>query len=247
MSITCVKWLRRPPGVRIAPGSGRPAGCGCRRGARRPACPSGTGSCSPTPRRPSSAASSSVAAPRLEAAVLEEQAHLLLGGQRDPVQRRQLVERAGERALHAGAVVAPDPDHERVVELAHLLDRVEDAADVPVGVLGVAGVDLHLARVQPLLRSRRASPRPGTRRSRVSSASAGMTPSSFWRGERLLAQRRPSPRRTCPCTCRPTRAARGAARGCSRSRSRRTTGAAGPWRERGAASRSSSSAMSSGK
>ena len=57
-----------------------------------------------------------------------------------------------ERALHARAVVAPDPDHERVVELAHLLDLGEQPADVPVRVLGVTGVDLHLARVQPLLR-----------------------------------------------------------------------------------------------
>ena len=55
-------------------------------------------------------------------------------------------------ALHAGAVVAADVDHERVVELAHLLDRVQDAADVPVGVLQEAREDLHLARQQrPLL------------------------------------------------------------------------------------------------
>ena len=91
-------------------------------------------------------------APGLEAAVLEEEPHLLLGRQRDPVQRRHLVERARERALHARAVVAPDPDHDRVLELAHLVDRVDDPADVPVGVLGVARVDLHLTGVEALVR-----------------------------------------------------------------------------------------------
>ena len=93
-----------------------------------------------------------IVAPGLEAAVLEEQPDLLLGRQRDPVQRRQLVERARERALHAGAVIPPDPHHDRVLELAHLVDRVDDPADVPVGVLGVARVDLHLTGVQALVR-----------------------------------------------------------------------------------------------
>ena len=58
----------------------------------------------------------------------------------------------GERALHARAVVAPDPDHDGVLELAHLVDRVDDPADVPVGVLGVARVDLHLTGVEALVR-----------------------------------------------------------------------------------------------
>ena len=93
-----------------------------------------------------------VVAPRLEAAVLEQKTHLLLGGERDPVQRRQLIERPCERALHARAVVTPDPHHYGVLELAHLVDRVDDPADVPVGVLGIAGVDLHLAGVEALVR-----------------------------------------------------------------------------------------------
>ena len=91
-------------------------------------------------------------APGLEAAVLEQEPDLLLGRERDPVQRRQLIERARERALHARAVIAPDPHHDRVLELAHLVDRVDDPADVPVGVLGIAGVDLHLAGVEALVR-----------------------------------------------------------------------------------------------
>ena len=58
----------------------------------------------------------------------------------------------GGAALHARAVVAGDVDHQRVVELAHLLDRVQDPADVPVGVLQEAREDLHLASQQrPLL------------------------------------------------------------------------------------------------
>ena len=99
-----------------------------------------------------------VGAPGVEPAVLLDQRELLLGGERDPVLHRQLVERAGDRALHARAVVPEDVDHERVVELAHLLDRVEQAADVPVGVLLEAGVDLHLPRVQLLLAVRERVP-----------------------------------------------------------------------------------------
>ena len=73
------------------------------------------------------------------------------------------------------------------------VDRVDHPTDVVVGVLGVA----------------RRRPPSGARRTRfsfsgtsshagnaslrgVSSASAGMTPSSFWRGERLLAELVPS-------------------------------------------------------
>ena len=93
-----------------------------------------------------------VAAERLDAAVLLDQLHLLLGVEHDTVEERHLVERAGRRALHAGAVVAPDVDDERVVEVAHLLDRVQQATDVPVGVLLEAAVDLHLPYVELLLR-----------------------------------------------------------------------------------------------
>ena len=92
-----------------------------------------------------------VAAERLDAAVLVDQLELLLGVEHEAVEERHLVERAGGRALQAGAVVAPDVDDERVVEVAHLLDGVEQAADVPVGVLLEAAVDLHLAHVELLL------------------------------------------------------------------------------------------------
>ena len=93
-----------------------------------------------------------VATERLEAAVLLDQLGLLRGIEDQPVEERQLVERAGDRALEARAVVAPDEDDQGVVEVAHLLDLVQQPADVPVGVLLVAGVDLHLPRVQLLRR-----------------------------------------------------------------------------------------------
>jgi hypothetical protein len=98
-------------------------------------------------------------APGLHAAVLQDERELLIAREGDPVQRRRLVVAAAERPFHARAVVAPDPDHERVVELAHLFDRGEDTADVPVRVRRVAGVRLHLARVQPPLRLAQRVPR----------------------------------------------------------------------------------------
>ena len=86
--------------------------------------------------------------PGVEPAVLADQRELLLGRERDAVGHRHLVEGAGDGAFEARPVVAEDVDDERVVELAHLLDRVEQAPDVRVGVLLEAGVDLHLARVE---------------------------------------------------------------------------------------------------
>jgi hypothetical protein len=60
------------------------------------------------------------------------------------VEADQLVERALERALGGGAVVADDVVDERVVERADLLQRVDQQADVVVGVLQEPGVVLHL-------------------------------------------------------------------------------------------------------
>ena len=92
-----------------------------------------------------------IAAPHcIQPAVELGELELHLVGERDAVLHRQLVERAGDRAFHAGAVVAPDPQDQRVVELAQLLDRVDHPTDVVVGVLGVPGVHLHLARVERL-------------------------------------------------------------------------------------------------
>ena len=92
-----------------------------------------------------------------------------------------LVERALERAFGAGAVVAADVDDQRVVELAHVLDRLDDAADLMVGIGGVAGEHLRLARVELLLDRARASPTSAESSGQgVSWVFAGITPSRFW-------------------------------------------------------------------
>ena len=136
--------------------------------------------------------------------------HHLVGGADDAVERHHLVVGALRPAFGARAVVADDVDEERVVELADRLERVDQPADLVVGVLGEAREGLHLAREQALLVGV-SDPRPGFPSGRgVSFVSAGMTPSSFCRAKvssRSLSQ----PRRTCPCTCRSTPSARGAA------------------------------------
>ena len=66
------------------------------------------------------------------------------------VEEAHLVERAGDAALGRRAVVGDDHD-QRVVELADLLERVQDAAEVVVGVLDEPGEDLHHPRVEPPL------------------------------------------------------------------------------------------------
>ena len=103
----------------------------------------------PRPRRPVMRIHE-LAAPGVHAAVALGELQLHLVGQRDAVLHGQLVERAGDGALHAGAVVAPDPDDQRVAQLAELVDGVDHAADVVIGVLGVARVHLHLAGVERL-------------------------------------------------------------------------------------------------
>ena len=65
-----------------------------------------------------------------------------------PVQAHDLVGRADEGAFRARAVVAQDVDDERVLELAQLLDRVDDAPDLVVGVLEEVGVVFRLTREQ---------------------------------------------------------------------------------------------------
>ena len=90
------------------------------------------------------------AAPRVDPSVALGELELHLVAQRDPVLHRQLVERAGDRALHAGAVIPPDPQHQRVLKLPELVDRVDHPADVVIGVLREARVHLHLPSVKRL-------------------------------------------------------------------------------------------------
>ena len=151
MSMQWVNWLRSPPGVGDQPGvaDGHALPGSAQVGGDLLA-PLERAVPGPGPGR-RVVRGDQLAAPHLQPAVLLDQRELLLGGQRDAVLHRELVERAGERAFHAGAVVAVDVDHQRVVQLAHLLDRGDHPAHVPVGVLAVPRVDLHLPRVEGLL------------------------------------------------------------------------------------------------
>ena len=63
-----------------------------------------------------------------------------------------------QRALGARAVVAADVDDQRVVELAGVLDRLDHAADLVVGIGEVGRVDLGLADVELLLLGRERVP-----------------------------------------------------------------------------------------
>ena len=62
------------------------------------------------------------------------------------VQHRHLVERPVQRALGRGAVIPEDVVDQRVVEDLEVLQRLDQAADVMVGVREKRGVDLHLPR-----------------------------------------------------------------------------------------------------
>ena len=76
-----------------------------------------------------------------------------------PLNELHLVDRAVRAALAAGAVVG-DEDDERVLALAGLLEVVEQAPDLVVGVREEPGVDLGHAAEQPLLVVRERVPRP---------------------------------------------------------------------------------------
>ena len=66
--------------------------------------------------------------------------------------------RAGQRAFGARAVVADDVDDQRVVELAHVLDLLDDAADLVIGIGRVTGEHFGLAGEQLLLIGRQGVP-----------------------------------------------------------------------------------------
>ena len=65
---------------------------------------------------------------------------------RHAVQRRHLIEAAVERAFGRRTVVADDEVDERVVEDLEIFERVDQPADMVVGLFQEAGVDLHLPR-----------------------------------------------------------------------------------------------------
>src|SRR5580700_6539783 len=65
---------------------------------------------------------------------------------RNTLKRSEFVETAAKRAFHRGAVVADLPEDERIVHLADLFQRVEDASNFVIGLRGIGGEDFH----QPL-------------------------------------------------------------------------------------------------
>jgi hypothetical protein len=66
------------------------------------------------------------------------------------VEERVLVDRAARAPLARGAVIR-DPDDQRVVQLASLLQIVDQPADLVIGVAAVPGVHLGHSAHQPLL------------------------------------------------------------------------------------------------
>ena len=110
-----------------------------------------------------------------------------------------LVGRAAERAFGARAVVTADVDDQRVVELAHVLDCLDHAADLVVGVGRVAGE--HFGLRARTTSSRSASQRVPLRQVIRPGRELGVRrdhAEPLLVGEDLLAQLRPSPCRTCP-------------------------------------------------
>src|ERR1700722_4149160 len=69
----------------------------------------------------------------------------------DGVVGGHLVERTLQSAFGTGAIVADDVDDQCVVELALVLNLLDHAAYLMVGVSSVAGKDLGLARIELLL------------------------------------------------------------------------------------------------
>ena len=102
-----------------------------------------------------------------------------------------LVEQAVITAFGARAVVADDVEDQRIVELARVLDRLDEAADLCVGIFAEASEHFHLPCEQPLFVVAELVPILDSFGLGASSASAGTTPSAFWRASvssRTLSQ-----------------------------------------------------------
>ena len=102
----------------------------------------------------------------------------------EAVEVRHLVERAVDRALGRRAVVADDVVDERVLERADVLQRVDQAADVVVGVLQEPGVHLHLPLQHRLERVVHVVPRRDLHpAARSAPRPSGTTPRCFCRSK----------------------------------------------------------------
>ena len=105
---------------------------------------------------------------------------LILDRHGDAIEGGELVRRAVEHALGARAVVAADVDDQRVVELAHVLDRLDDAADLVVGVREVRPEHVGLLDEELLLVPAQRIPLRQFLRPRRQLRVGGMMPSRFW-------------------------------------------------------------------
>ena len=104
-------------------------------------------------------------AQRVQAAQLVECRDLLLDGVGDAVLRQQLADGA-VLAFGAGAVVAEDVDHDRVVAYPEAIELVDQLAGLRVHVLDEARVDFHQPELERPLGLRNAGPRRHVRRAR---------------------------------------------------------------------------------
>ena len=82
---------------------------------------------------------------------------LVLDRHRDAVEGRELVRCAIEHAFGARAVVAADIDDQRIVEFAKVFDRLDDPADLMVGIGAIGAIDVGLPD-EELFSSKRRNP-----------------------------------------------------------------------------------------
>ena len=100
--------------------------------------------------------------------------------ERNAIEGGELVRRAVEHPFGARTVVARDVDDQSVVELAHVFDRLDDAADLVVGVGKVGAKDIGLFDEKLLLDKPERIPIGSSFGQGVNWALAGMMPSRFW-------------------------------------------------------------------
>ena len=196
-----------PAGGEADVASARSCRCGCRPSARRPASSTGTACPSRAPSRPRSGCTRSGCRTRRSAKPRTRRVSSAAAPLKMNVSLNEPLTVPSARR----PIVADDVVDERVIEHAEVVEGVHQPADVMVGVLEEAGVDLHLAgqhrlelvgHVLPggdlLVPLSQLGVRPGSRR--APSAGPGSPRAA-----------RPSRRRSGPCTCPTTRSARGAA------------------------------------
>ena len=116
----------------------------------------------------------------------------------DPVEAFGFVVRAGQSALGASAVVADDIDHDRVVELAQLLDRADQPADFVIGVGEESGEHFLHPRIELLGRRRSRSPTRESTPDAVSGSCWRARPPTVFAAQRFLPAPCPSLGRIAP-------------------------------------------------